>query len=125
MEKTWKPNKTRQKLGKKKRAQSELSCHQLQTTAVCSLHHVEESCILHCFPADIPAEAVPFLVVLNLDPLSTFPAEAVSEDMTAAGYRHLCIPVGIPAEVVAETASDIPAEADPDCQIYYPAAQAQ
>ena len=113
LEKPW-PKNLAKKLGQKKRAQTELSYHQLQTTAVCSLHHVEESCILHCFPADIPAESVP-------------------EDMTAVECRHLYIPeavpdiladipVGIPAVVAAEaeTVSDIP-----DCQIYYPRAQAQ
>ena len=47
--------------------------------------------------------------------------------MTAAECRHLYIPeavpdilADIPAEVAAETVSDIP-----DCQIYYPRAQAQ
>lgn len=103
------------KVGQKKRAQTELSRHQLQTTAVCNLHCVEKSGILHCFPADIPAEAVPV-------------------DMTVVVYIHLYIPEavpdipeGIPAVVAAETetVSDIPAEADPDCQIYYPRAQAQ
>lgn len=43
------------------------------------------------------------MVVLNLDPLSTFPVE-VAEDMTVVVYIHLCIPEVDPVDPVDMTA---------------------